>query len=155
MEYATIARSQSQQRLKDLATIARHDREDCDCPHHRSVGRAQGEQAMRRPHATINLILGALVSRESTQRCKWGAMSASTRRESESGDCSARIATTTKQSRDDHARRELAICRDRNATINLIFFGAGLKRERPDAMWEQHQLHKAMSAATTSSTIQG
>ncbi len=42
----------------------------------------EDKQAMRRPHATINFTFGALVSRESTQRRKWGAMSASTRRES-------------------------------------------------------------------------
>ncbi len=34
------------------------------------------------------------------------------------------------------------------------FFGAGFKRERPDAMWERHQSHEVTSAATTLSMIQ-
>jgi hypothetical protein len=42
----------------------------------------EDKRAMRRPHATINFTFGVLVSRESAQRCEWGAMSASTRRES-------------------------------------------------------------------------
>jgi hypothetical protein len=98
----------------------------------------EDKQAMQRPHATINLIFGALVSRESARRRKWGATSATSRQESKSGNCSARSTTTTKQSHNNRAQRELAICRDRNAKINLIFFGAGLKREHPDAMWERH-----------------
>jgi hypothetical protein len=40
------------------------------------------KRAMRRPHATINFTFGAIVSRESAQRRKWGATSASTRRKS-------------------------------------------------------------------------
>jgi hypothetical protein len=48
----------------------------------------EDKRAMRRLHATINFTFGALVSRESAQRCEWGATSASTRRERESGDCS-------------------------------------------------------------------
>jgi hypothetical protein len=42
----------------------------------------EDKRAMRRPHATINFTFGALVSRESTQRCEWGATSALMRRKS-------------------------------------------------------------------------
>ncbi len=86
---------------------------------------------------------GVCLEREGAKRREWGTTSASTRRGSESEDRSARSAMTTKQYyRDDRARRELAICGDRNATINLILgalasggsaraqFGSGINRTR-------------------------
>jgi hypothetical protein len=102
----------------------------------------ENKQAMWRPHATINLFFWALVSRESAQRREWGATNALTRHESKSGNRSKRSATTTKQSCDARARRELAICRDRNATIKPFFLalvsrestqtqcGSGINRTR-------------------------